>query len=264
MSSRGDENMKSFIDYSEQEWGVLLKIDRPEALNALNADVLMELRTKLELCEANKVKVVIITGAGEKAFVAGADIAAMRTMNPDQAREFSLLGQSVMSYIGKMKAVVIAAVNGYALGGGCELAAACDFRIASKTARFGIPEVSLGVIPGFGGTQRLSRLIGTGKTVELMATARQMNADEAYHCGLVNEVTEPDNLLGQCVKIAREIAGNSATAIMLGKQSILAGAEMDVEKGLAYEAGLFALTFAGEDQAEGMAAFMEKRKACFK
>lgn len=160
--------MENYVKYEKKEWGALLTIDRPKALNALNPDVLNQLRENLELCEKNNAKVVIITGGGEKAFVAGADIASMKDMNPAEAKEFSRLGQSIMHGIAGMHAIVIAAVNGYALGGGCELAMACDFRIASTKARFGIPEVSLGVIPGFGGTQRLSRIVGTGKTMEMM------------------------------------------------------------------------------------------------
>ena len=255
--------METYVTYEAKEWGALITIDRPKALNALNPDVLNQLRQNLQKAEEEKAKVVVLTGAGEKSFVAGADIAAMKDMDPAQAREFSLLGQGVMSDIAKMRAVVIAAVNGYALGGGCELAMACDFRVVSANARFGIPEVSLGVIPGFGGTQRLSRIVGTGKAMEMMATAGQIKADEALRYGLVNEVTEPEALLETCFAKAEKIAKNSAAAIAYGKQSVLQGIELDLERGLAYEADLFALTFANADQKEGMTAFVEKRKANF-
>lgn len=256
--------MENYIIKEEKEWGAILTINRPKALNALNADVLNQLREALQDCEKEHAKVVIITGAGEKSFVAGADIAAMKEMNSAEAMTFSTLGQSLMSSIAQMNAIVIAAVNGYALGGGCELAMGCDFRIASENARFGIPEVSLGVIPGFGGTQRLSRIVGTGKALEMMATAGQIRAEEALKYGLVNEVVPLEQLLEVCCKKAEKIAQNSAAAIALGKKSIYGGIEMDLEKGLAYEAGLFAVTFAGPDQKEGMGAFLEKRKAQFK
>ena len=257
--------MGSLILTEQKEWGALVTLNRPKALNALNTDVLRELDDVLARLNARKeTQVVILTGSGEKAFAAGADIAAMREMTPGEARQFSAYGQAVMTRIAGMRAMVIAAVNGYALGGGCELAMACDIRIASTRAKFGIPEVTLGVIPGFGGTQRLSRLIGVGRALEMMATGGQINAEEALRMGLVNHVTEPEELLEVCEAMARKIAANSAGAIALGKQSIYAGSEMDLNRGLAHEAGLFALTFAHPDQREGMDAFLEKRSAQFK
>ncbi|MBR2560549.1 MAG: enoyl-CoA hydratase/isomerase family protein [Eubacterium sp.] len=255
--------METYVKLDRKEWGALITIDRPKALNALNPEVLEQLKGALEVCENEKKKVVVITGSGNKAFVAGADIASMKDMNPAEAKEFSLLGQGIMNEIASMHAIVIAAVNGYALGGGCELALACDFRIASSNAKFGIPEVSLGVIPGFGGTQRLARIVGTGKAMEMMASAGQISAEEAAKYGLVNEVTEPELLLETVFKKAERIVRNSASAIALGKQSILNGLEMDLQKGLSYEAHLFALTFTDQDQKEGMNAFLEKRKASF-
>lgn len=256
--------MRSYIRCEEKDWAVLLTIDRQEALNALNPTLLMQLQEALQYCEEQKTKVIVITGAGNKAFAAGADIATMQKMTSKEAVDFSQLGQNVMNGISKMKAIVIAAVNGYALGGGCELAMACDFRIASENACFGIPEVSLGVIPGFGGTQRLSRIIGIGKAMELMATGSRIKAEEALRYGLINEVTKQEDLLNVCFAKAKKIGMNSAFAVAMGKQSVLEGFEMDLEKGLAYETGLFALTFSGVDQKEGMTAFLEKRPARFR
>lgn len=248
-----------------REWGAVVTLNRPDALNALNREILEELMQTLEqLDQRREVRAIIITGSGTKAFAAGADISAMRSMTPPEAKAFSSYGQSVMNRISKMRAIVIAAVNGYALGGGCELALACDIRIASSNAKFGIPEVSLGVIPGFGGTQRLSRIAGIGRAIELMATAGQMAAEDAFRIGLVNRVTEPGDLLNVCEATAEKIARNSASAVALGKQSILGGSEMDLTRALDYEAGLFALTFSEEDQAEGMTAFLEKRRPRFR
>lgn len=255
--------MENLVLREAYSWGFVLKLNRPSSLNALNSGILAELKEELVFCEENNARVVVITGNGDRAFAAGADIAAMKDLNPQEARDFSLTGQDVMNFIARMKAVVIAAVNGYALGGGCELAMACDFRIASSKAKFGVPEVSLGVIPGFGGTQRLPRLVGIGKAIEMMATGKVMDAQEAFLFGLVNMVTQPDELMQECCRLAERIEANSVLAVALGKQSILSGAELDLQKGLEYEAGLFAMTFSGEDQKEGMSAFLEKRKANF-
>lgn len=252
-------SVEQFITCKTEDDVAVVTLNRPKALNALNLTVLQQLKEVLENCEINGIKVIILTGAGDKAFAAGADIAAMSMMNPQEAQAFSSTGQEVMNYIGQMKAIVIAAVNGYALGGGCELAMACDFRIASDNAQFGIPEVTLGVIPGFGGTQRLSRLIGLGRAVELMATGATIKASDAFHFGLVNEVTSQDDLLETCLAKAGKIVKNSSVAIALGKRSILEGAEMDLQRGLILETNLFALSFAGPDQKEGMKAFLEKR-----
>jgi enoyl-CoA hydratase len=239
----------------------LVTIQRPKALNALNTEVLEHLRLTFDEIEVNSaVKAVIVTGAGEKAFVAGADVAQMVDMTPEQARQFSAFGQGIMNRIANMRAVVVAAVNGFALGGGCELALACDIRIAAENAQFGIPEVSLGIIPGFGGTQRLSRLIGTGLALELLATGGRVSAQRAYEMGLVNRVVPADALMPECLKLAEQIAANSAAAFALGKQSVYAGSEMDLARGLELESSLFAMTFTHPDQREGMRAFLEKRK----
>lgn len=239
-------------------------IKRPEALNALNQEVLQSLYDIMVKLDADaQVRAVVLTGSGDRAFAAGADIAAMRTMNPSEAKEFSRIGQKTMNKIETMRPFVIAAVNGFALGGGCELAMACDMRVASRNARIGIPEVTLGVIPGFGGTQRLPRLVGLGYAKELLATGRQVKAEEAKQIGLVNHVTESSELLDYCLELAEKIAKNSSSAISLGKQAMNAGAEMDLDKALKYESSLFGIAFSTPDQSEGMGAFLEKRKANF-
>lgn len=220
-------------------------INRPQALNALNEAVLTELERVMLEAEANPdVRVVILTGAGEKAFVAGADIAAMKDMSPLQSAAFSALGQRVFGVIENLGKIVIAAVNGFALGGGCELALACDIRVASEKARLGIPEVTLGVFPGFGGTQRLPRLVGTGVAKEMLATAKQVKADEALRIGLINHVAPPEELMNFCVEMAHAVAKNSVSAIALGKKAMNA----DLNKALAYEAAFFAVYFAIPDQ----------------
>lgn len=256
--------MSEYVTCMMEDGIASVTIDRPKALNALNEQMLSELYDVMtELDENSAVKVVILTGSGEKAFVAGADIAVMKTMDPVEARRFSRLGQRTMDKVAEMRPFVIAAVNGFALGGGCELAMACDIRIASRRARMGVPEVTLGVFPGFGGTQRLPRLVGLGRAKELLATGRQVKADEAERIGLVNYVTEPEELLPCCTELAKKIAGNSASGIHLGKQAMDAGMEMDLAHALKLEASLFGVAFATPDQREGMAAFLEKRKANF-
>lgn len=242
----------------------LLTLDRPKALNALNSALLTELNTCLSELEHNEVvKVIILTGAGEKAFAAGADISELAMATPVEGRAVGQLAQGTFGMLEKLPQVTIAAVNGFALGGGCELAMACDIRIASSKARLGIPEVTLGVIPGFGGTQRLSRLVGLGMAMELLATGRQVDAGEAIGIGLVNRIVEPDELMISCLEMARQIAGNSTTAIALGKEAVCSGLETDLAHGLELERKAFALSFATADQKEGMNAFLEKRHANF-
>lgn len=253
-----------YIAYNRQSWGVELTLCRPEALNALNLEVLHQLDRALDQMEQEKnLRVAILTGAGEKAFAAGADIAAMRDMTPPQAMEFSAYGQAVMGRLRHIPAIVIAAVNGYALGGGCELALACDIRVASRTAVLGIPEVTLGVIPGFGGTQRLTRIVGESRALELLATGRRVEAEEALRLGLVNCVVPGEILLDTCRDMAGRIARNSGWAVALGKRSICQGAEMELNQGLALEAALFSAAFSGPDQKEGMDAFLQKRRPKF-
>jgi enoyl-CoA hydratase len=242
-----------------------VKINRPEILNALNSEVIVSLTQALHDIEQDvAVKVVVITGAGEKAFVAGGDIKEMAEMAPLAARAFGRNGQHLIASIEKMTKPVIAAVNGYALGGGLELALACDFIYASEKARFGLPEVSLGVIPGFGGTQNLPRLIGPNKARELIFSGKQLTAAQAREWGIVNEVFPAGDLISKVKEIALAIANNGMIAIASAKDAIVNGLNMPKEDGLLYENSLFATLFSTEDQKEGMQAFITKRKSQFK
>ena len=242
-----------------------ITINRPKALNALNRETLEELGQAFRALKKNaEVSVVILTGGGEKAFVAGADIAEMQAMTVLEAREFSAFGQQVMAAIEKLDKPVIAAVNGYALGGGCELAMACDIRVVGEKARFGLPEVSLGVIPGFGGTQRLGRLVGKGRAKELVFTGDMIGAEEAYRIGLANQIVPAGELLEKCKEMAVKIVSKGSVAVRLSKEAINQGMELDIDKAVAYETELFSLCFATDDQKEGMQAFVEKRTADFK
>jgi enoyl-CoA hydratase len=242
----------------------LLTINSPRTLNALTSEILGELECALyELNLDDGVKVVVVTGAGEKAFVAGADIKEMSQMNSVEAHRFALKGQRVIMLIEKMRKPVIAAVNGYALGGGLELALACDFIYASEKARFGLPEVTLGVIPGFGGTQNLARLIGPNRANEMTFTGKMLTAHKANEWGIVNEVCTPEDLLTRVLDTARAIAGVGTLAVSYAKDSIANGLNMSKEDGFRYEASQFGLLFSSEDQREGMGAFLEKRAAAF-
>jgi len=242
----------------------ILTINRPKALNALNADTLTELSTVLdELGRDSSVKVVILTGSGAKAFVAGADIAQMKELNPLEGRRFAELGHSAFRKIELLSQPVIAAINGFALGGGCELAMACDIRLASETAKFGQPEVTLGLTAGFGGTQRLPRLVGKGVASELLFTGDIIDAQEAYRVGLVNHVYPLDTLMEEALKLANRIAGRAPAAVQLSKSAIQRGINMDLDSAQAYEAGVFGLTFSTQDQTEGCSAFLERRKPVF-
>ncbi len=243
----------------------VLTFNRPKALNALNSDTLSELSTVLdELGRDSSVKVVILTGSGEKAFVAGADISQMKDFNPLEGRRFGQLGQATLRKLELLPQPVIAAINGFALGGGCELAMACDIRLASENAKFGQPEVTLGLTAGFGGTQRLPRLVGTGLASEILFTGDIIDAQEAYRIGLVNRVYTLDTLMEEAQKLAKRIAGRAPAAVQLSKSAIQRGTNMDLDSAQAYEAEVFALTFSTEDQTEGCTAFVEKRKAVFK
>ncbi len=242
----------------------LLTINRPKALNALNEETLNELEIAFAaLADNDQAKCVILTGSGEKAFVAGADISAMQPMQATRAREFAKLGHRVMNTIEKLPKPVIAAVNGFALGGGCELALACDIRLAGENARFGQPEVNLGVIPGFGGTQRLSRLVGKGRAQELIFTGDMIDAQEAVRIGLANRAVPLSELLPTATEMAKKIAGKGLLAVGLAKEAVNNGYDMDQDRAGQYEADLFGLCFATEDQKEGMQAFLEKRPAKF-
>ncbi|HBP62753.1 MAG TPA: crotonase [Desulfosporosinus sp.] len=242
----------------------VLTINRPKALNALNADTLTELSTVFdELGRDSSVKAVILTGSGEKAFVAGADIAQMKELNGLEARRFAQLGQSTFRKLELLSQPVIAAINGFALGGGCELAMSCDIRLASETAKFGQPEVTLGLTAGFGGTQRLPRIVGTGVASELLFTGDIIDAQEAYRIGLVNHVYPSDKLLEEALKLANRIAGRAPVGVQLSKSAIQRGINMDLDSAQDYEAAVFALTFSTRDQKEGCSAFLERRKPVF-
>lgn len=242
----------------------VLTINRPKALNALNADTLKELSTVLdELGRDSRVKVVIMTGSGEKAFVAGGDISQMRDLNTLEGRRFGQLGQATLRKLELLPQPVIAAINGFALGGGCELAMACDLRLASETAKFGQPEVTLGITAGFGGTQRLPRIIGIGLASELLFTGDIIDAQEAYRIGLVNHVYPLETLMEEAKKLANRIAERAFEAVQLSKSAIQHGINMDLDSAQAYEAEIFALTFSTNDQTEGCSAFLERRKPVF-
>jgi enoyl-CoA hydratase len=241
-----------------------LTINSPRTLNALNSQVLAELECALYgLNSDTAVKAVVLTGAGEKAFVAGADIKEMSDMNSYEGHQFGLKGQRVMMLIEKMTKPVIAAVNGYALGGGLELALACDFIYASEKAKFGFPEVTLGIMPGFGGTQNLPRLIGQNRANEMIFTGAMLNAEKACLWGIVNQVFAPEDLLPKALEAAAAMAKVGTVGVAYAKDAIANGLQMGKEDGFRYEASLFGVLFATEDQKEGMAAFVEKRKAAF-
>jgi Enoyl-CoA hydratase/carnithine racemase len=242
----------------------VLTLNRPKALNALNSDTLTELSTALdELGRDSSVKVVILTGSGEKAFVAGADISQMKDFNSLEGRRFAQLGQATFRKIELLPQPVIAAINGFALGGGCELSMACDIRIASENAKFGQPEVTLGLTAGFGGTQRLPRLVGTGLASEILFTGDIIDAQEAYRIGLVNKVYPLETLMEEAQKLAKRIAGRAPAAVQLSKSAIQRGVNMDLDSAQAYESEVFGLTFSTKDQTEGCTAFVEKRKPVF-
>lgn len=248
----------------ERQDGIgVIRINHPDALNALNTLVLSELGKAFDAFAADEsVEVVVLTGEG-RAFVAGADIAEMSAMTAQEGKAFGRLGADVFRKIEMMPQPVIAAVNGFALGGGCELAMACDIRIASSKAKFGQPEVGLGITPGFSGTQRLPRLVGLGKAKELIYTAAIIQADEACRIGLVNRVVEPGALMDEALALAAAIASKARLAVRYAKEAINRGIETDIETGIDMETSLFGLCFATHDQKEGMAAFLQKRKPDF-
>lgn len=242
-----------------------ITVNRPAALNALTLATLAELEGMVEeIVGSPDIRATVLTGAGTKAFVAGADIAAMQEMTPAQARDLALQAHRICAAIERSPKPFIAAVNGYALGGGCELAMACDIRLAAETAKFGQPEVNLGIIPGFGGTQRLPRLVGKGRALELILTGEMIDAREALRIGLVNRVVAPEDLLAEARLLAQKIAAKGLVALRLCKEAVGNGLEMDLTKGCAYESELFAYSFSTRDQKEGMGAFLEKRPAIFR
>ncbi|PZR16149.1 MAG: enoyl-CoA hydratase [Archangium gephyra] len=243
----------------------VITIDRPKALNALNQQVLTELHDAVGQVAQNKaLRALIVTGGGEKAFVAGADIAAMANFSLAEAQAFGELGHKVLDSFEALSIPVIAAVNGFALGGGTELALACDFIYASEKAKFGLPEVTLGVIPGFGGTQRMTRLLGRARAKELIFTGDMIDANKAKEIGLALDVLPAGELLAHCKKVAATIAKRAPLAVAKAKQVIDAGADLELRKGNELERGAFADLFGSADQKEGMAAFLAKRPAEFK
>ncbi len=254
----------STIDFSLDEGIGLLTVRRPDALNALSEEVLRELGAFLdELEERRDVGALIVTGAGEKAFVAGADIRELLALDPAGAVHLSEFAQGLFNRIERLGIPAIAAVNGYCLGGGCELALACHLRIAATSARFAQPEVKLGIIPGFGATQRLPRLIGAGRACEMLLTGEMITAEMACEWGLVNRVVEAARLQAECRELARKILANSRVAVRGCLRAVRAGLEMPLPEGLAFEGMAFGLAFAAEDSKEGMTAFLEKRPPRF-
>lgn len=240
-------------------------INRPRVLNALNGQTLDELRrAMLALKHDAGVRVVIVTGSGEKAFIAGADINELSVQTPTGGRDHAMRGQHVLDLIENMGKPVIAAINGYALGGGCELAMACTLRIAADSAKLGQPEINLGIIPGYGGTQRLSRLVGRGRALELLLTGDQISAAEAHRLGLVNRVVPSAELMGEARKLAQVLAAKAPIAVRCIIDAVNRGLQMPLADAQVFEATLFGLVSATEDMREGTAAFLEKRKAEFR
>ena len=255
----------AFVEVAVEGRVATVTLNRREAMNAFNTQVLRELLEQLvALGHRKDVGAVILTGAGSKAFAAGADIAEMRDKTPAEGKEFAELGQMVTTTLERIPQPVIAAVNGYALGGGCEMALACDIRLASENARFGQLEINLGIIPGWGGSQRLVRLCGPAFARDLIYTGRMADAEEALRWGLVNAVHPADRLMEETRKMAETIAGKSGMMIQYAKACMNRAFDQDLAGGLRLEAGLFGLCFASEDQKEGMSAFLEKRPAEFK
>ena len=250
------------LTYEVEDHVAIVSIDRPDALNALNSDLLFELSVAFELAEADfEVRALIITGKG-RAFVAGADIGNLQKLNdPFSGRETSLSGQDVMNTLAALPFPTIAAINGFALGGGLELALAADLRVASQEAKLGLPEVSLGLLPGYGGTQRLSRLVGMGRALDLIYTGRHVKADEALQLGVVNRVSE--DALATAKELAAQILKNAPVALGLAKEAVVRGSDVTLNQGLEIEADLFGLVSTTADMKEGTSAFLEKRAAEF-
>ncbi len=249
-----------FVNYEVKGAVGVVTINRPEALNALNSAVLDDLKAVIEGVDLNEIRCLILTGAGEKSFVAGADIGEMSSLTKAEGEAFGKKGNDVFRQIETLPIPVIAAVNGFALGGGCEIAMSCDFRICSDNAVFGQPEVGLGITPGFGGTQRLARLVGPGMAKQMIYTARNIKADEAFRIGLVNQVVPQEELMPTVEKIAGGIAANAPIAVRNCKKAINDGLEVNMDEAIVIEEKLFGGCFETHDQVEGMSAFLEKRK----
>jgi len=241
-----------------------ITINRPRVLNCINMDVLDELNEIIDVIADNSsVTVIIIKGAGDRAFVSGADIRYVGSLDIFGAKKYVEYGQGILNKLERLKKVVIAAINGYALGGGCELALACDIRIATAKSKFALPEVCLGMIPGFAGTQRLPRLVGVGNAKMMMYTGKQITAEKAKEIGLVNEIVEEPELMNYCRELAEAIIENSQIAVGMAKTSINEGLQLDLMRGIEHEAAVFAVNFSSADRIEGTRAFMEKRKPNF-
>lgn len=253
------------VQIEKKEGIAIIKINRPQALNALNKETIIELTNAVgDLNNDKKIKCAILTGEGDKAFIAGADIKQMSNMTPLEAKEFSELGHSMLKKIEDSRLPFIAAINGYALGGGCETLMACDICIAAKSAKLGQPEINLGVHPGFGGTQRLPRLVGRMKAKELLLTGRNIDAEEAFQIGLVNMVVEDEKLMETAEKIAGKIASKSSVQMQFIKELVNKCTDIDLSSANSMEVSYFASGFSTKDQKEGMKAFLEKRKPEFK
>ena len=248
-----------FVNCEVKDNIAVVTINRPEALNALNSQVLDDLAAAFDGIDTNVVRAVVLTGAGEKSFVAGADIGEMSTLSKAEGEAFGKKGNDIFRKIEEFPVPVIAAVNGFALGGGCEISMSCDIRICSDNAMFGQPEVGLGITPGFGGTQRLARLIGAGMAKQLIYTARNIKADEALRIGLVNAVYPQEELMAAAEKMASQIAANAPIAVRACKKAINDGLQTDIDAALVIEEKLFGSCFETEDQREGMANFLRKK-----
>lgn len=251
----------SYVKYEQKDFVGVVTIDREKALNALNTEVLNDLEAAFDAIDLKKTRCVVVTGAGKKAFVAGADIGAMSTMTKAEGKQFSARGNAVFRKIEKFPIPVIAAVNGFALGGGCELSLSCDIRIASENAVFGQPEAGLGITPGFGGTQRLARTIGVGKAKEMIYACKNVKAEEALKLGLVNAVYPVDQLMDECLKLAARIAGNAPIAVRQCKRAMNLGLQTDIDTAVSLEAEFFSYCIDTKDQKNAMTAFCEKRKS---
>ncbi|MBN1636325.1 MAG: enoyl-CoA hydratase/isomerase family protein [Deltaproteobacteria bacterium] len=246
-----------------EQWGAAIIFNRPKALNAMNAETLSEIQHAISVCKSDDIKVLILTGSGEKAFVAGADIREMQNLHPSEALAYMEMGHETMRMLETLPKPTIAAVNGFALGGGTEIALSCDMRFASENARFGQPEILLGSIPGWGGTQRLGRIIGMGRAKEIIYSGEQIDAKRAYEIGLVNRIYTVDQLFPEAVKFAEKLAALPSFALKMAKHSINFGYDMSLDNATRLEAQCCAQCFSMEDQKEGMSAFLEKRKPNF-
>jgi len=253
------------ILYDVQDGIAVITFNRPKALNALNAALVAEFSDAIDaVSQDTDIRALILTGAGGKSFVAGADISELATLDTTKAKSLSAKGQDIICRLESLAIPVIAAVNGFALGGGCEISLACDFIYAAETAKFGLPEITLGLIPGYGGTQRLPRLIGKNLAKELILTGKMLSAAEAKEIGLVNKVCEPDTLIETVMGVAKAIAAKGKVSVRAAKQAVNNGLNVDLPNGLKMETDAFAICFSSEDAIEGTSAFLEKRKALFK